>query len=133
MKNSRSRDSRGFSSLYVRASETVGTHLAHWPPPRFEREATPMRVKHEAGEPVKRAKPEPDIYIVAMERTGVSARDTVAVEDSVNGVRAAAGAGCRVIAITADSNAPVLLDAGSDTTIDSMSELPPAVGKLLKR
>jgi hypothetical protein len=35
----------------------VGTHLAHWPPPRYEREATPMRVKHEAGEPVKRAKP----------------------------------------------------------------------------
>jgi hypothetical protein len=49
--------SKGLSSLYVRASETTGTHLAHWPPPRYEREATPMRVKHQAGEPVKRAKP----------------------------------------------------------------------------
>ncbi|MBV9984596.1 MAG: hypothetical protein JO365_32160 [Bradyrhizobium sp.] len=57
VKNSRSRDSRGFSSLYVRASETAGTHLAHWPPPRYEREATPMRIKHDAGEPAKRAKP----------------------------------------------------------------------------
>jgi hypothetical protein len=57
VKNSRSRDSRGLSSLYVRASETASTHLAHWPPPRYEREATPMRIKHEAGEPVNRAKP----------------------------------------------------------------------------
>jgi hypothetical protein len=57
VKNSRSGDSRGFSSLYVRASETSGTHLAHWPPPRFERATPPVRVKHDAGEPVKRAKP----------------------------------------------------------------------------
>jgi hypothetical protein len=57
VKNSRPPDRRGLSSLYVRASETAGTHLAHWPPPRYEREATPMRIKHEAGEPVKRAKP----------------------------------------------------------------------------
>jgi hypothetical protein len=48
---------RGLSSLYIRASETMGTHLAHWPPPRYEREATPMRIKHQAGEPIKRGKP----------------------------------------------------------------------------
>jgi hypothetical protein len=57
VKNSRPPDRRGLSSLYVRASETMGTHLAHWPPPRFERATPPVRVKHEAGEPVKRAKP----------------------------------------------------------------------------
>ena len=57
MSNSRSPDSRGFSSLYVRASEAVGTHLAHWPPPRYERETTPMRIKHQAGESIKRATP----------------------------------------------------------------------------
>jgi hypothetical protein len=58
LKNSRPPgNSKGLSSLYVRASETTGTHLAHWPPPRYERETTPMRVKHQSGEPVKRAKP----------------------------------------------------------------------------
>jgi hypothetical protein len=57
VKNSGSRDSRGLSSLYIRASETTGTHLAHWPPPRYDRAAPQVRVKHEAGEPIKRAKP----------------------------------------------------------------------------
>jgi hypothetical protein len=56
VKNSRSSDGRGLSSLSVRAGETVSTHLAHWPPPRYDRAAPPIRVKHEAGERVKRAK-----------------------------------------------------------------------------
>ncbi len=59
MARTRDRSSRdkGLSSPYVRASETVGMHLANWPPPRYERAAPPMRVKHQEGEPVKRAKP----------------------------------------------------------------------------
>jgi hypothetical protein len=56
VKNPGSSGHKGLSSLYVRASETAGTHLAHWPPPRYEREAMPMRIKHQAGEPIKRAK-----------------------------------------------------------------------------
>jgi hypothetical protein len=55
---SKSPDPKGASFMYVRASETEGTHLAHWPPPRHEREAPPMlKVKHQSNEPVKRAKP----------------------------------------------------------------------------
>jgi hypothetical protein len=42
---------------YVRASETAGTHLAHWPPPFHGREAQPVIMKHRRGEPIKRAKP----------------------------------------------------------------------------
>jgi hypothetical protein len=42
---------------YVRASETVGTHLAHWPPPLRAKEAKPVLMKHAPNEPVKRAKP----------------------------------------------------------------------------
>ena len=49
-------DLRGLSK-YVRASETVGTHLAHWPPPQRAKESKPPFMKHKAGEPVKRAKP----------------------------------------------------------------------------
>lgn len=48
---------RGLASLHVRASETGGTRLAHWPPPLRGREAKPVFMKHEPGEPVKRAKP----------------------------------------------------------------------------
>jgi hypothetical protein len=59
----KSPDSRGTSFertsfMHVRPSETAGTHLAHWPPPRHEREAPAMhKVKHPSAEPVKRAKP----------------------------------------------------------------------------
>lgn len=48
---------RGLAALHVRASETAGTHLAHWPPPLRGHEARPVLVKHQPGEPVKRAKP----------------------------------------------------------------------------
>jgi hypothetical protein len=43
--------------MYVPPSETKGTHLAHWPPPRFERETTPLLMKHAKNEPVHSAKP----------------------------------------------------------------------------
>jgi hypothetical protein len=33
--------------MHVRASETGGTHLAHWPPPLREHEARPVLVKHQ--------------------------------------------------------------------------------------
>ncbi len=52
-----SRDRKGPSSMYVRASETSGTHLAHWPPPQRGKEVKPVIMKHQEGEPVKRAKP----------------------------------------------------------------------------
>jgi len=44
-------------ATYVRAIETAGTHLAHWPPPFHGREAKPLIMKHKRGEPIKCAKP----------------------------------------------------------------------------
>ncbi|MGT2438535.1 hypothetical protein ACU4GH_25285 [Bradyrhizobium betae] len=55
-----SSDRKGLSSTMVRASETTGTHLAHWPPPQrsMERgkESKAVLVTQVAGEPVKRAR-----------------------------------------------------------------------------
>lgn len=48
---------RGLASLHVRASETGGSHLAHWPPPLRGQETRPVIMKHQPGEPVHRAKP----------------------------------------------------------------------------
>lgn len=50
-------DRKGLLSMSARASETSGTHLAHWPPPMRGKESKPVLVKHAQGEPVKRAKP----------------------------------------------------------------------------
>jgi beta-phosphoglucomutase-like phosphatase (HAD superfamily) len=48
---------------------------------------------------VGRGKPSPDVYLEAAARIGVPARRCIAVEDSSNGVLAAASAGMAVIAI----------------------------------
>ena len=46
-----------------------------------------------AGDIVAKKKPSPDIYLLAKERLGLDARDCVVIEDSRNGLLAAAGAG----------------------------------------
>lgn len=46
-----------------------------------------------AGDVVAAKKPDPAIYLMALEQLGLDARDTLVVEDSRNGLRAAVGAG----------------------------------------
>lgn len=48
---------------------------------------------------VEQGKPAPDIYLYACQVLGVKPEETYAIEDSPNGVRSAAKAGCRVIMI----------------------------------
>jgi HAD superfamily hydrolase (TIGR01509 family) len=50
-----------------------------------------------AGDVVERKKPAPDIYLLALERLAVPASEVLVVEDSRNGVLAAAGAGLRCV------------------------------------
>ena len=50
-------------------------------------------------EQVPRGKPAPDIYLAVAARLGVAAASCAAVEDSSNGLRSAAAAGLRVIAV----------------------------------
>ena len=52
-----------------------------------------------SSDEVGRGKPAPDVYLEACARLGVTPRNTVAVEDSANGLRAAHGAGLMVVAI----------------------------------
>lgn len=48
---------------------------------------------------VLQGKPSPDIYLLACQKAGRRPADCIAVEDSPNGVRAAAAAGCRVFMV----------------------------------
>ena len=50
-----------------------------------------------AGDVVARKKPAPDIYVLALERLGVSPGSTLVIEDSRNGLLAAVGAGLRCL------------------------------------
>ena len=46
------------------------------------------------GDDVKRGKPEPDIFLKACEKLKVNPKETIVLEDSNNGIRAAKKAGC---------------------------------------
>jgi HAD superfamily hydrolase (TIGR01509 family) len=51
------------------------------------------------GEMVDRSKPEPDIFLLACEKSGLKPEQALVLEDSENGVRAAAAAGIPVICV----------------------------------
>ena len=42
---------RGPASLHLPASQTEGSHLAHWPPPQRGQETKPVIMTHQPGEP----------------------------------------------------------------------------------
>jgi HAD superfamily hydrolase (TIGR01509 family) len=82
-----------------------------------------------------RVKPKPDIFLHGAKQMGVSPSRCVVVEDSVPGVKAARAAGMRVIGFTGashtyPSHADKLTDAGAETVISRMIDLPGVVAAL---
>ncbi len=65
-----------------------------------------------AGE-LARSKPDPLPYLTALERTGASAAHSIAFEDSLSGVRAAAAAELTVVGMTTTLDSRTLLEAGA--------------------
>ena len=71
---------------------------------------------------VERTKPDPALYRGALAALGVAPHETFALEDSVNGVIAAKGAGMRVVAVPG----PLMHDAdfsAADMRIGSLADL----------
>jgi HAD superfamily hydrolase (TIGR01509 family) len=81
-----------------------------------------------SSEEVPRGKPAPDVYLEAARRLAVTATHCAAVEDSTNGLRAAAAAGMRVIALP-NRTFPPAGDALrlADVVIGSLDELRPTL------
>jgi HAD superfamily hydrolase (TIGR01509 family) len=69
---------------------------------------------------VARAKPAPDIYLLACQRLGVEPGDAVAFEDSDSGVRAARAAGLTVVAVPQLEGLSL---EGADIILGSLEEL----------
>jgi len=63
------------------------------------------------AEDVERGKPDPAGYLLAASRLGVDPADCVVVEDAPAGLAAAAGAGCRTLAVTMTHTASELTAA----------------------
>jgi HAD superfamily hydrolase (TIGR01509 family) len=82
------------------------------------------------GDQVPERKPEPDAYLVALDRLEVPARQAVAVEDSDNGVRSARAAGMAVVAVANDYTAGQALE-GAALVTDSFG-LPEQPARVLR-
>jgi HAD superfamily hydrolase (TIGR01509 family) len=88
-----------------------------------------------SGDEVARGKPAPDVYLAATERLRVRPQTAAAVEDSSNGLRAAAAA--RMVVVAApnrdyppEANALAL----ADLVVESLDQLvPPALEKAARR
>jgi HAD superfamily hydrolase (TIGR01509 family) len=81
-----------------------------------------------SSEEVAAGKPAPDVYLEAARRLGVDPVRCAAIEDSANGIRAAHGAGTRVLAIP-NAHYPPATDALvlADVVVDSLDELTPGL------
>jgi HAD superfamily hydrolase (TIGR01509 family) len=84
-----------------------------------------------SSEEVARGKPAPDVYLEAARRLRVAPKTCAAIEDSTNGLRAAASAGMTVVAVPNEAFPPSH-DALQLATavIRSLDELVPALERL---
>ena len=80
------------------------------------------------GKDVRRGKPDPEPYLMGLEKAGVCAAEAIVVENAPMGVRAAVAAGIFTIAVNTgllpDS---ALTDEGAHLVFDSMRELAEAL------
>jgi HAD superfamily hydrolase (TIGR01509 family) len=74
-------------------------------------------------EDVVRTKPDPALYLTAVNRLGVEPRDAIALEDSSNGLRAAKAAGLFCVAVPNTMTAEMDLTV-ADLQIDSLGSVP---------
>jgi HAD superfamily hydrolase (TIGR01509 family) len=81
-----------------------------------------------SSEEVPRGKPAPDVYLEAARRLGAGPAGCAAIEDSTNGIRSAAAAGMRVIAVPRPDYPPdaEALEQAA-VVLDSLAELTPGV------
>lgn len=125
----------------VHAVRTVASHyrvaVASSSPPRLIAavlDAAQIRELFAAtvsSEEVPRGKPAPDVYLEACRRLGVDPSRAAAVEDSSNGLRSAAAAGLRVLAVP-NREYPPAADALQQAArvLDAIAEVPAALDEL---
>lgn len=75
------------------------------------------------GLEIRRGKPDPEIYELALEKLGLRNEECVVIEDSIGGVISAGKSGIDVIGITTSHLADELMDKGCYATISNFNDL----------
>ncbi|MCC6712460.1 MAG: HAD family phosphatase [Candidatus Dadabacteria bacterium] len=83
-----------------------------------------------SGDSVANGKPHPDIYVHTAETLGVTPAECVAIEDSINGLRSAKGAGMYCIAVPDKRLTPAQFK-DADVILGSLREITPETIKSL--
>lgn len=97
------------------------------PPDNAEAMLTAIGLRHHfevviSGEECPRGKPHPDPYLAALDALGVSARASLAFEDSPSGLAAAVAVGIPVVGVTSTLPASELLALGALATITDFTD-----------
>ena len=110
---------RGLSTAIVSSSSTdwIDRHLR-----RLDRTHGWDAIVAANGD-IERAKPNADLYEEALSLLGLKPAEAIAFEDSVNGIRAAKGAGVFVVAVPNPITQTFALDE-ADLLLGSLEELP---------
>lgn len=77
-----------------------------------------------------RPKPDPEVFQIAMGDLGLTPKDCWIIEDSMNGLKAARGAGCYAVTLTTTFDSESLRKAGADMVVNSFAELKANLEKL---
>lgn len=80
-----------------------------------------QKMVYVSGSEVTRKKPDPQIFLIAIQRLGIEAARCIVFEDAPSGVQAARAAGARCVAVTNTVSAAEL--AGADRICDSLEEI----------
>ena len=73
------------------------------------------------GSMVKNKKPDPELFLLAVEQLKIAAGNCAVIEDAPNGVAAAKAAGCKCIAVTNSTTADKLSRA--DMIVETLTEV----------
>ena len=128
----------GLTSLLDRA-EAAGWHIAVVTnAERANAEAMLGAIGHRSridvlviGEECKRAKPDPEPYLTAMQALGQDPGSCIAFEDSGSGLRAARASGAHVVGMGSSLDPVALRDAGAHETLKNFND--PALAQILAR
>lgn len=70
-------------------------------------------------EDITRGKPDPQVFLVAAQKSGIEPARSIVFEDAPVGIQAAKAAGMYAVGLTSSHNAQALWDAGADEVIDN--------------
>ena len=82
----------------------------------------PAPIEIVVGDDVQAKKPDPEAYLLALQRLGYAAKDCCAIEDSRNGLLAAGGAGLDVAIVRSEFFADESFE-GAAVVVDELTEL----------